>query len=528
MSEKPSVYNTWVPDWCKAPLLAIAMFPHLMLMFMFSSNSSFTASILDIDSDDLQFMVSIMYAGIIIILLVSNRFFAFIPLRTYLLIMAGISSLILFALSITTNYGLVIPLRIFEGLFAMLEGAIFMPLLISEVKSKNSRLFAYFVMYTIMLIGGTLTSSFLKTAIMDYSYQEIFYLMMGLHISIMALTLFLFNGNRFFPKMPLYQLDWPSCLFLFVCLLGSAFVLVLGRRYYWFDSPYIVYAFFSSVLGGGLFLYRQMTIRRKIFHFEIFKFRQVRFGVLLFVLFYIVKTGVSNIYTVMTVVWQWPWEFVIDMQYFYVVGAVLGVVGSGILLIREFSNKMIFAIGFLVIGISCFWISRVLTTDVTVVSIGLPLCLQGFGHGWIFTPIVMYIINGLPTHLVSNAALAATATRFWTTNIGYSIATNVNFMLLQKNYNVLQSHIDAAIPKVFFEVSSLMRTYMTKYDFDVAHRLTINKLNRDVYNQSLLMSNMQLFQIYMCVAFLGCFFVLLNVSNKNYIKKFKFKFGFYR
>ncbi|WP_156138235.1 hypothetical protein [Sphingobacterium sp. T2] len=46
MSTTSSLIKSWVPDKVAVALLALAMFPHLMLLSMFNLNSTFTASFL--------------------------------------------------------------------------------------------------------------------------------------------------------------------------------------------------------------------------------------------------------------------------------------------------------------------------------------------------------------------------------------------------------------------------------------------------------------------------------------------------
>lgn len=528
MKEKPNIFNSWVRDWMKMPLLIVALFPHVMLMSIFHSNSTFTASIIDVDIDNLQFLISVMYAGIIVILLINNRFFSYFPIKTYVLLATSCSIFLLLIILVVKDYALVMPLRVLEGIFCVLEGAIFIPIIISEIKSKHARLFSYFILYAVLLTGSTLTTFILKTALTNFGWTEMFYIVIVFHIALIGIALFLFNGNRFFPKMPLYQVDWTSCLLLLISLNAGAFAIIFGRRYYWFQSERIIYAVCICLFFAGLFIYRQLHLRRKVFHFEVLKFKQVRIGILLFFLYYLIKSGVNNLYTVMLKSWNWPWEFIVDVQFYCVAGIILGIVTSGYLLIRGFSNKMIFSMGFLIFAIDCYWISTIFSTDITVTSIGYPLFFNGLAQGWIFTPLVMFIINGLPAQFVGNGALMGTATRFWTTNIGFAFAQNVTYNLLQKNYDMLQANIDLAIPKTYEKYNQVYGSFVSSNEESLAHRLTLNNLHSEIYNQSLLLANMQLFRIYMWIALITCLFILLIVPNRNKMKKFVMKFGIYK
>lgn len=86
MNEKTSVFNNWVPSWAKIPLLVVALIPHLLLLGLFSGNTLFMASVLDADSNDLQFLMSISYAAIVVTLLINVRFLHYFSVRSYIIL----------------------------------------------------------------------------------------------------------------------------------------------------------------------------------------------------------------------------------------------------------------------------------------------------------------------------------------------------------------------------------------------------------------------------------------------------------
>jgi predicted membrane-bound spermidine synthase len=154
-----TVYHQWVPQWLKLPLLILALFPHLMLLSLLHSNSAFTSSFMDVDSDDIQYLMILMYGTFVVTLLVLQRFMAYFSVKYYVLLMSSVSVLILYVLSVTNDYHVILVIRFLEGIFGLLEGAIFLPLIIAELKTRHAKVLAYLFMYTIMLTGGTITTS---------------------------------------------------------------------------------------------------------------------------------------------------------------------------------------------------------------------------------------------------------------------------------------------------------------------------------------------------------------------------------
>lgn len=89
MSTTSSLIKSWVPDKVAVALLALAMFPHLMLLSMFNLNSTFTASFLEMEVEDLQFMFSLGYALIVCALFLHSRLFRAMNVLLYLLVMTS-------------------------------------------------------------------------------------------------------------------------------------------------------------------------------------------------------------------------------------------------------------------------------------------------------------------------------------------------------------------------------------------------------------------------------------------------------
>lgn len=484
MQQDISIYHRWIPEWLKLPLLVLALFPHLMLMSLFHSNPTFSASFLDIEPVDVQFLLSLMYGSVVVALLLFARLFAYFRLRSYIILMCAVSTFILLLLAVVKDYNLVVGLRVLEGIFGLLEGACFLPLIIGQLKTRHARLIAYMMLYAIMLTGGTLTTSLLQTAIMDYGWQEMIYIVLGFHVLVLIICLLLFNGNRLVRKYPLYQIDYTSLIFLMIALHAGSFAILYGKKYYWFDSAYILISTFIALIFSGLFILRQRYAKRSLFHFEVFKYRQVVLGILLFFIFYIVRAGLNNVYGLMAGAWNWPWEYVLQMQYFNVAGTVIGVIASGLLLMKNMKSRIIFGLGFILLAIDCAWFTLIFYPAMNAETIGGPLFLQGFAQGWLFTPLVMYLTGGLPHYLSANGALMGTSARFWTTNIGFALMQNATSLLGKKHELLLQQGMDvisSAVPSV----------------------AVLRLLNK----QALLLSNMEVFNALMWLSGLTAFLI---------------------
>ncbi|WP_288441754.1 MFS transporter [uncultured Chryseobacterium sp.] len=488
-----TVYHKWVPQWLKLPLLILALFPHLMLLSLLHSNSAFTSSFMDVDSDDIQYLMILMYGTFVVTLLVLQRFMAYFSVKYYVLLMASISVIILYILSVTNDYHVILVIRFLEGIFGLLEGAIFLPLIIAELKTKHAKVLAYLFMYTIMLTGGTITTSLLKSSIEDYDFQHMVLMMVYFHVFVLIIGIALFNRNRFFPKKPLYQLDITSWFLLWVCLQAGGYAIIYGKRLMWFESDTIIMCLFIFLLSGGLFMLKQRNSKRPLFHFEVFSSKNVIAGMILFFIFYLIRSGLNNVYSIMATVWKWPWDYIVNIQYWNVAGTLLGILLSGICLVRGVSSRIVFFTGFLLLAIDCAWFTYTFYPDTTLSTICPPLFLQGVAQGFLFTPLVFFLISGTPEEYVSNATALGTTTRFWTTAIGYALMQNLMLFLTLKHSDALSANLTDTNPVFYNQWSQIFGANISKLSVNDSLSMTTGAFKAKITAQSILLSNMEIF-----------------------------------
>ena len=508
MTRENSVIRNWIPERLIVPLLAISLLPHLMLLSMFSLNSTFTASFLDVEADDLQFMFSMAYGLIVCGLFLHNRLFGAINVKAYLLLMTMLNILVLMGMTVTTNPQAMLVLRFLQGPMTLFEGAIILPILMSHIKSRNAKFIGYAVLYGLMLTSDKFTTSIIKFAIENYSHNVMVYSLVALHVMALLIYLLIFNSKRMFPKIPLYQLNLSGVMLMVICLISGAYFFIYGKRYDWFDSPRIVIALGLCILCAALFVLFQMTSKRPLYHFSVLKSKRVVFGIFIFFIFYILRSGMGNIYQVMSVVWKWPWEYILKVQYINVAGSVLGVVISYLLFARQLSFRRIFVTGFLLLAVSMLWFSFLFYPDTTVGAIGIPLFLEGVGQGIIFTPLVFFMIGSVHASISSHASQTGTAIRFWSTTIGFALMQNLLLYLSTKYEFLLTKNLDQTHPVFQGAWSSLMDNWSAAHLENDAVHLSVMTLKAKLAAQALLIANMEIFRWLAIVGF-GVFMLIL-------------------
>lgn len=519
MHQDNSIFYKWIPNWAIVPLLGVALFPHLMLMSIFSANSSFTASFLDIDIDDVQYLFSIMYAMFVCGTLLSVRFFHFFNVKTYLLVMTSINILILMAMTITKNYELIIILRILQGIFALFEGCVLIPVILSRLKSLHAKKVAYTILYGCMLTGATLTTSIVKIAIENYDHNMMLRIVMFFHVGSLILYISIFNGNRFFPKKPLYQLGITGFLLLAAACLSGAFFFIYGKRYNWFDSDYIIISFIATLIFSGLFILQQATAKRPLFHFEVFKSKKVVIGMILFFIFYTTRQSISNVYQVMDTIWKWPWEYVLQMQYWIVWGSVLGLLLALIALIKQVKFKYLFSLGFLFLSISFYWFSQLFVPDAAPNAIVPALFIFGLAQGFLFTPLVLYILDSMNPSIMSHALLMGLTTRFWATTVGFTVMQNVMWFLTKKHQTIISDDLLETNALFSTEWNKILENSLSDHLQNDAISITAQNIGKQVTTQSILISNIEIFTVLSIITIFTAIIVLFYNPIRTHFQR---------
>lgn len=469
---------------------------------MFSMNSTFTASFLDLDVDDLQFMFSLAYAAIVCTLLVHVRFFHFFNIRTYLLVMTLLSMIILFGMTLTKNTQLMFILRLIQGPLTLLEGCILLPLIMGQLKQEHSRIIGYSILYCFMMIGDKLTTSLVKFAIENYSHNTIIYSVICFHALALTIYLLLFNQNRLFPHKPLYQFHLSGVILLLISLVAGAYFFIYGRKLYWFESNLIISSFVLMLIFGALFIWYQYVVKRPLFHFEVLSSERVLLGIFLFFAFYVIRASLSNLYQIMSIVWKWPWTNVLSIQYANVLGTIIGIVLSAILMIRKVPYRLLFTMGFALLGGSMYWFYKLCVPDISPIAIAQPLLLEGIAQGVLFTPLVLYMLGSVRPDFSSNGSLIGTSIRFWSATIGYSIMKNCIQYLTTKYLWSYSGTMIQSDQMVAGQWQAKLNQYLNNFMESDAVSLAATDFNNELYNHALLLSNMQIFYSLGIAAFL--------------------------
>lgn len=519
MNSSPNtVFKRWIPEKLILPLLIISLFPHIMLLSLFSLNSTFTASFLDIETDDIQFLFSLAYASIVCGLFVNVRLFHFFNIRSFVLVMTIVNILILLLMASTKDINLLMILRVIQGPTALFEGVILMPLMISRIKGEHARYISFSILYAWMLTGDKFATSTVKFAIENFTQQMIYFIIIGFHLLTLLIFVIITNHNRMFPKKPLYKMNLGGVFMMLICLIAGAYFLIYGKKLYWFESFKITIAFVTSLVFAGLFLWHEKNTKRPLFHFEIFRSKRVLAGLAMFFFFYIIRASLGNIYQVMGQVWKWPWDYVLKIQYFNVAGSIIGVLSATLMMKFKLHYKYIFFIGFGLLAGSMLYFSYLFYPDVRQELVASGLFIEGLGQGVLFCPLVFFMLGSVHPSITGSVSQGGTAIRFWTNTIGFSIMQNVMLYLTTKHQILMTKNLDVTNTYFQKEWNELYGKFEASHLTNETIQLTVGSLKARLYNQALLVSNIELFRTLFVVALTVALFILIIPTLRNKLK----------
>ncbi|RAJ02318.1 MFS transporter [Chitinophaga skermanii] len=507
-----SVFRESIPGWLIKAGLVFCTLPSTVLLGLYNSNATYTSGYLGVEPEDMQFIMSITYGALIATMLIENRFYRFFATRNYLLGISVLSVLALMLSAYVKNFTLFIFLRVFDGIVMALPGGVMIQLLLTRFKSKSARIIVFSFFYSTLLCSPAIIANMVAFTLDRWDWRYMIYGAVGVQLFGMLIILLIFNNNRLHRSLPLYQIDYAGYILLLAVLLCGTYVLVYGEKRYWLHAWDIRLSLTVTIIFSGLFILRQRYAKRPLFNFDVLKDPNIRSGLLIFIVLYTCRATLNMVHATMVQVWHWEQLYIARVQWINAGGVVIGIVLAGWLLARQFPVRYIFSIAFAAMAVYLFWFRWLYKLDVGIEDIALPYMLQGFSVGFIFTPLVLFIVSQAPAHLSQYATRAGAATRFWGTSLGFCITHNLQVFLQRKHYISLSQYVTGTNPIAEGRIAAATQSFIAKgYPADQAANLAFRQIDGSVRAQSILLGNMEIFT-YLGI-FVVCFIVLILFNN---------------
>ena len=249
-----------------------------------------------------------------------------------------------------------------------------------------------------------------------------------------------------------------------------------------------------ALISAGLFIFKELSVKRPSLDFKVFQYANLRIGFLLFFLFYIARATLSLCHSAMFSIWNWDPARVAAVQYINGFGNIIGLGLSAFFLIKSIPNKYIFIVGFSLLAIFHFWFSFLFVPDIALSDIFIPYILQGIGVGLLFVPLVLFTTSSVPSKMVVSSGIVAFSSRFWGSTIGFCIMQSSVAFLQKKHFFKFSQFITANSNETQEAVAKYTQSFIAKgYSADNANNLALKKILNTVYKQSILLSDMEIY-----------------------------------
>ena len=517
-----SIFKSWVPNWAIIAIIFFCMLHSMVLLGVYTSNVTYAASFLDVEVEDLQFSMCVTYGTFLATLLIESRFFKFFPTKKYFLVIYGLAALTFILTAYTENFSLFIILRMVEGILMALPVLPLRLFLISRFKSKNAVIIGFSLNYGALMLASTFIMNIAVWLLEDYDWK---YMALGsafFQIVCVALVMITFNNNRYYKKIPLYQIDWASFILVLTAIICGSYFVVYGQKKYWFESSQIIVALIVALITGGFFIARQMLVTRPTFDMKVFQYANLRTGLLLSVVFYIVRSTLNICHSTMYVVWNWEPARVAHVQYLNMIGVVTGMILTGIFLAKSLASRYIFILGFSLFAVFHFWFTFLFVPDAALADIAIPYMLQGVAVGIIFVPLVLFTVSAVPKHYAPFAGIVGVAGRFWGSIMGFAIIQNTGWFLQSTHFTKFRQFVLPESPETQRRVEQLTKNFVAKgYTLDDSNKLAMKQIISSVSKQSILLSNMEIFTTMGYFMLIVVIFLLLNQHLRKTFDVFK-------
>lgn len=317
-----------------------------------------------------------------------------------------------------------------------------------QYRMERMRTFLMPVLYCFILLIAQSSNVMTAWFAYEYSWQEAYYVVIGLLLIAMVMVLTTMPDVRNCEK---YHAEWhkvPEMIFMTMALCSLAYVLAFGKTLDWFDSQQIVIAAAIMLISTGLFLMASVRNGDDAYlPLGVFRYRNVWMAMLLFLIAMIfnsanifvgsfskISTSISNYHSASLSIWA-------------IAGCVAGLILSVLLVVRKVRFRTIFIIAFLFMALSNVILYFQYQTSGLFDNMIWPTVLNFVGLLMLYSLVAAFGMKSLPARYLATFVFLM----IWMRNsiapvIGASVYSNWLNERQQYHISVLAENITADRP----------------------------------------------------------------------------------
>lgn len=303
-----------------------------------------------------------------------------------------------------------------------------------------------FFCFIYLLVNGSILLSGASNIHIAYfsNWEYIHWFIIGSLLTVILLTLSIFNSKRFMRPFPLFGIDWLGGLMWGLILLCVNFICIYGDHYDWWYSVQIKIATLFLMLLLALNFYRASFIRHPFISVQTFKYRATYLPLMLYIIIDILLSPahlVEHIYFEKILHYD-----AMQLMYINWIGwmGVLG--GAGFALyffaIRKNSYKSTFLLGFAAVLIYLVLMYFLIDYQTTMEMLVAPLFFRNFGYVVIAIVLISNLVKVPFHHFFQAVSVQAFISAATGSAIGNAILHDLFKDLAASNFELLSAPLD--------------------------------------------------------------------------------------
>ncbi|HWW43282.1 MFS transporter [Pedobacter sp.] len=519
------IFKAWAPEWLVRSTIFLVLLPALVAFALYFSNTAETAGYYGMEPADVQYSVIMMYAVLVAILPVDDRFVKYFAPRQYFILGVMLNTVTYLVCALTRNITVFMICRFIQGAVCAIFCSICMNLIFPRIHSARAKTIGYSIFYGALQVSIPGCAILCSWLLHYFEFNMLFYALIVIEVPGVVLLLLLTNNVRFRKKFPLYQLDWVSYIFYTVMFCGAGYIFVYGQQLNWLDSPLIFNLCLIVIAATAMFTVRQFHLKRPFVNLRLFSFANFRNGLLLLMVYYIFKGTTGFAYAYLQGILGVDPIHLTPIWVINIVGIVVGMFVSSRFVLYGTSIKEILIAGFSCLLLYHLQMYFLFSSVSSTCDFFMPFFVQGLGSGALFVPLVLFTASSVPAPLVGSVSFLGIGFRF----VGFcaSISLANYFQLYNKSthYNWFRANITDLNPAMSETVVRIQEHIAWRgQDAKTAKVLSSGVLNKMVGEQVTLRASMDYYAAMIFALVVLILAILFVPRAKRGILAFRSKF----
>lgn len=420
-SDTSTLFVNWIPEWAVRVILFVLLMPSIVLFFLPAANATAAAGYFGCDPRDIQFSVSLLYAGFVSFYSLERRFFTYLATKEYFIIFNVLQLLGCVVLYNVQALCIVFPIRFLQGMLFASTVNLCISTMYMRLESSKAREISFSCFYGILICATPFNQLITSDIIDQYDYSFLYKVAAFSFVPGLIMIMLTMRHVRLSRKLPLYNLDWESFVLYAVAVVLFGYMTIYGQQYYWFEDEIIRWVGLGILLSMIVFIARQKRLKRPYINWDVWNYRNFKIGLFLLFILYICRfaSGITNTHFI-TALHLDP-RHLSYLNVFNLIGLVAGVVVACIWLLRRYQMRFIWSLGFVFLFLYHLGMYLLFAPTANNDSYYILLFCQGFGVGLLMVPTIIYCVASVPVELGPSAAAVCLAIRY----LGYTTSTAV-------------------------------------------------------------------------------------------------------